>query len=161
MRQRLPLARVRAGADSPACIARAPATGLLVIYIVSCAVFGAYVVANVSITPFVARGSQIAKVRQAYALLRGGVAVHLSHECAVHQMYRLLSAVVVAQFCSLILMVLHLLVYALNGSGLLLLQWLAQAADAAAQTCLAALLILLVRCPPPGCCRGLVNARSS
>ena len=57
---------------------------------------------------------------------------------------------IVFQFASLILMVLHLLVYALNGSGLLLLQWMAQASDAAAQVCLAALLILLVSHPLAG-----------
>lgn len=61
------------------------------------------------------------------------------------QLYRFMSIGYLCQFLSVVLMVMHLLVFALNGTGLLFLKWVGQLADVGSQAVLAGMLVLLVR----------------
>lgn len=69
----------------------------------------------------------------------------VSHSPLVPQLYRFMSIGYLCQFFSVVLMVMHLLVFALNGTGLLFLKWVGQLADVGSQAVLAGMLVLLVR----------------
>lgn len=119
--------------------------GVLIIYLIAALVFGIVACTSVTNPPQLASSSMVKQVSGACGCYYCSAVLVASHSRLVPQLYRFMSIGYLCQFLSVVLMVMHLLVFALNGTGLLFLKWVGQLADVGSQAVLAGMLVLLVR----------------